>query len=1349
MDINLLYNSMFPYEGTNFDISQQDVSYNNGVSYNKENKTSIKQHVTSAITKYFNTVYYEEILGEFTHLIQPNTRPISYQYCENFIGVSNFIFYIINAPMICDGLLKVFQERNTTAYGKNRNRMQAIVLLLDTRFQNIWVLNKRCHVFNSICSGGGGGKFDEIGSADLYTQNEILKSIVKFKDLKLKLELEPGNPPTSTPCEILSNEINKIFPTLTPDEVVKIQNATDIIISEIIRILQYIKGQTESMLNWSLIDFSVLMEVLSPFFIYYFKGGNSLHKIFEKYNAQCTGEDENFKIDITNVVPYGSDFDTNLLISPYLDNVIYDLISDIVEISIPQISQFIQFPHDMLSKFMRPPKEFNNKIIELLVGNKDSFEKKYMNILFNSYKITSKYMFKDKYEKKERTTWKEEQEKDKHFITLKAETIQSFPVSTVYQAPDGNKFWYYSFSKIDPTTLSRRYINPTENNNGYLQLNINKSIEGFNLFRYFLKFQFNKYDQNSNPTARLIDLKKYFNNEVLDISVIKNKYVKKGQKYYAESVELWNNAIDIFKNFTVADINILKRLNEKYNDLLKNSPELFSLSHEGKKIYGFPYFCNGVRLQYEDLLNTIKDNVRENKTEKLEKRIKRFKAISQVAFFDLSKESNKYINEYFLNLELLQINIGYNDIYKNIEEAAEIRGYLPLYKFMNELFLQFRNSYFRKVFFDSKFFAISEELFEEIFSKELLSITKLEFSNARVKTFEGLCVTIMSHFCMFCKKFWVLGFDIRNQKIRKVEPPFTFTTGGKQYQANQIIDLVPINQIIDYYKKYVYADGKVDIYTNNNFNIMFLLHCVFVNENINENINRYKITFESYISSLFSELDKSKIISNIFRIFYNVNKLYINSLYLRPNTEFKLPATTNPINKDEYLTQLFSRPAGPILPLYNPVISNISADVVFQMLKNRVNFLVSMYTIFCVKKLYIGGTNLLNWWNWDLKILNVCHEILNCTNIIIGLFGIGYVERDYHYMTKQLVKTIENNQDPVIFFQKSLEIYPYGKGNVANLFRIWHYDIYTKDSESVFTRRSTMPSELIIINPFYPFSKEGFTFILADYDNALEYSPTLNDGYQDINYTFSLAGPVIVNSNETLFLKFHTQMKLLFGPTATIFSRFEEVVPTASAFELGLDIEQVHETPSVAPGAAYAAAPAAGAAGAAAAPLKTNETKKFNNSNKKRLDDLYYKQMRDGRLSYTELQELWHLQAAQRNAGSAAPAAAPAAAAKKETIGQGLSRLYHLRENVGLTAEQEWELRELERQRDLEAQRIRVRLQGLYGGATHTMRRKRWTVAKRPTAAFSKKHTKKRTIKTATRKKVRALRRLTRKQRTN
>lgn len=1089
-DVNSLYDSMIPYEEANFNPSQQDVSYN------KANKTSIKQHITSAITKFFNTLYYDEKSRTYTHVKQPNTKPISYQYNENFIGVSNFIFYIINAPLICNELLNFF-----SVVSPDKKRLQALILLLDTRFQNIYVLGKKCHVFNSICSRSSdlSSKFTD-ESKNLFEQNEILKNIIKFENLNLTLELDHLGSPTLSPYDILVPKINSIFSSLNNEEQIKIFTVTDLVIAAIMNILKEIKNATERLDTLSFVDFSAIMEWLSPFFIYYFKGGNSLHKIFERYNEQCIGEDEQFKIDITNVIPYGSDFDTNLLISPYLNNYIYNKISNIVEISISQISQFIQFPSDMLHKFENPTADLNNTIKDLLVGKKDSFEKKYMNILFNSYEIVSKYMFKNKYQKQERQTKKERENKEKHFITLRAETIQTnpnqlpIPVITVYQASDSKRFWWNSFSKFNPATISDRYINPTEMSDGLLQLNINKSIEGFNLFRFFLKFQFNTYDKKSNPTARLTDLHKCFNNEVLDISVIKNRYVKKGDKYYGESVELWNNALDIFKDFVVAETNILRRLKDKYSHL-RISPMLFTISNGVNNIEGFPYFCNGVRLQYEDLLVTIGDNVRNKKTEKLEKRIKRFKVISQVALFDLSKEYNKYYYEYFLNIELIKINTGFNDIYKDNNDAGIIRANPPLYKFMNELFLQFKNSLIPK---------FRHDINEQVFYRSLLNITLDELRHNNI--FERMCFNILYQFCLFCRQFWVLGFDAGNQKNKYDGSTFYYTIAGTTLSYTQIIDLVPISEIRTFYKNIVYAGGPVDMYTNNYFNLTFLLISVFIKDNISLNINKYGHTLESYLRILFSELDKSKIISNIFRLFYSNNELVIKRLLELPVGQTPTIPGARPFNHHEYLNKLFSRPVNPIFDLHF-VAENVNANYyILSLLINRFRFLVSMYTIFCVKKLYFGSTN------WDSKILIVCNYILKCYN---QLTLAGFT--DLPDMALQLISLIHKDQNPVIFFE------------VANLIRIWNINIHIGES---FT---TIPY-LIIINPFYASNNK---FMLANYYEILEHLPTLNNGYQDIDITFEQSTNKCY-STEPMFLELEHQLNSL--PNVIVINTFQSII---------------------------------------------------------------------------------------------------------------------------------------------------------------------------------------------------------------
>ena len=594
---NILYNAP--------DTAQRNVT--KSPSYKYEESRLLKAHITSVLTKYVNTLYHN-----------PGDKiPYMYDYTQTVIGIFTIMLYYCAAPFICNIILE------DIAHNKD-----AFVALLDDKFfSDYWKYNtSKRHAFNSFASKSadnspvnakGNKNMNYVRPKIHYTTEEI-KRIVSFEDVHKDI-------------------LKRLDPSQTrynaaPDK----NNAA---LRKFIARMIYIRDTfwTYQYKNIDKDIFAECMEDLRTLYVFYFKGGNSIRAIVESFNERAS---TNIKInDIDKTIPYGSDFDTNILINPYLPLSTFNKIQSVMEAFIPQISQYIKLPIKLKDSLISPDRE-TMRTMFTNPGNPSEQELQ-MNIAMNVYDKLNKHYVTDNSAKPEFNkvtimNKKLEEAKRKPIVSISPdiETVtdkQIIRTTVVLNCSDpiipdncnssisSKSSQYYPYMYYARENALTKYMSAPNKESCFkcLQYSINETIAKFRLHRFFLKFQFGQLVKRSNGKHRLINEEGFYNAEMFDISIVQPYYILNSTKdhYTCELIELWNNAGDIYKRRVIDKYGLLR-------DFANNVPMM-----KGSDTY-VPLFINGIDIQINDIVGAIQDTINQGNIEKLPKRIKRLRLLN-------------------------------------------------------------------------------------------------------------------------------------------------------------------------------------------------------------------------------------------------------------------------------------------------------------------------------------------------------------------------------------------------------------------------------------------------------------------------------------------------------------------------------------------------------------------------------------------------------------------------------------------------------------------------------------------------------------------------------------------------
>jgi hypothetical protein len=571
-----------------------------GFSY--EESRLLKAHLTSEFTKYLNNLK----IGE-------RPKPYFYDMMQGVIGYATDILYYSAAPFISKIIIDDLES----------GKLPFELLLCDKFFREFWLENKhQSHDFNAFTSE----------KQPLADPGEINKELYDNLNIRHHIPLE-GDYKIISFNSLLYQEVSKVL----KDKQYNLSQSELSAKNRFISYLKYILNLCHSKIYHDTSDNEKinLFQGLKTIYILYFKGGNSIREISERYNLLSS---QYLKIDnLDAIIPYGSDFDTNILINPYFPLEVFNKIQTVLEVFIPQFTSLIVIPDSLKQKLIRPTNEDTHGIF---LGNKPikTEQEHQMNIMINSYTLNKMYLLAERIprvseqidrlnleplfnlapEKFSVTPVQSPQIKRSVIIecpnvfSVNDCKLSTFKISTSDQFPSdnspGNPFNSYM------TKLDKDYCYNS------LQYQLNATIPKFRLHRLFLKFALGKKIQKTNHKPRLINIHtKHYNAEVLDISIVQPYYTITTDKTQlsCELLELWNNAPDIFKIAVPDTYKLYSFMSARFKKIGKPKSE---------KSF-FPVFINGLNMQIDDLIEAIKDTLIEKKYEKINKRMVRLRLL--------------------------------------------------------------------------------------------------------------------------------------------------------------------------------------------------------------------------------------------------------------------------------------------------------------------------------------------------------------------------------------------------------------------------------------------------------------------------------------------------------------------------------------------------------------------------------------------------------------------------------------------------------------------------------------------------------------------------------------------------
>lgn len=546
--------------------------------YSDEESRLLKAHISGALTKYINNL----------KLKNDDTVPFMYYYMQSVIGVATLIFYFCAAPAICLEL-------------KSITLAEFHILLFDPVFRRRWLHKKQItHTYNMFKSKNEANNtstsiYDTVTLPPARVENTHLTNNANFVDA-LK--------------SINRTDINSV----SPEHIAMITPLYTEFLERIRIIGEFIHLRTLTQCLDNSNEFIACMEDLRTIYLFYYKGGNSIRTIIEttnKYSPHMQIE------NLNQLIPYGSDFDTNFLINPFLSLDRFEKIKTIIEIFIPQISQYIIVP-----------KKFKEKLASLaddiFIGDSSEQELQ-MKILRHGFELNSQYL-NEKNREKSQTHFNRENERlfyiSPQTSIEEGKGIVRTKISVPMEDKKTGRLTMSSFPNIEykEGDVIRRHMIRSLKDRCFdsLQYSINKTIPKFELYRYFLTFKLGERITKTNLKHRLIDINGTFNAEMLDISIVSPRYtVDKDENYVScELVELWLDSFDVFK-IAVED---------KYKLMSEMKKQLPSFG-ESNDFTMFPVFVNSIDMQLKDLTLAVKDTLIEKKYEKVQKRINRLYAL--------------------------------------------------------------------------------------------------------------------------------------------------------------------------------------------------------------------------------------------------------------------------------------------------------------------------------------------------------------------------------------------------------------------------------------------------------------------------------------------------------------------------------------------------------------------------------------------------------------------------------------------------------------------------------------------------------------------------------------------------
>jgi hypothetical protein len=598
-------------------------------SYSSEEARLLKAHITGQLTKHLNNL--KLIVNG-----SPQEKPFMYDFMQGVIGVATYLFYFCAGPAICLELKKI-------------EIADFYVLLFDKIFRKRWLLAEQLqHSYNMTPKINSIGVIDETSA----------KSMNSWFEAQTIPTVSMDNT-TDTLNKNFFAVLTPLLPVPTQAVFDRLKPYYDAFQSHIDSLGAFLSSNTlgDCLKHDEGKTFLRIIEDLRTIYVFYYKGGNSIRTIIEQTNMRVN---DGLKIsDLDELIPYGSDFDTNLLINPFLRSDLFNNIKYLIEIFIPQISQYIALPNEFIDQLLNPTEDIFKSDSD---PSKRNEQEQQMEILkTNWYELNSFYLNPAKRDpnradyltQKERMFYISPQYSIDPATGSKSGIIRtkmSFPENPDDFESPSRRFTSSTFpyAQYEGTHYLRRHFNNNLKDTCFdsLQYSINKTIPKFELYRYFLNFKLGERIVKTNSKYRLLDVDGIFNAEMLDISIVLPTYVpdKDEKTVSCELLELWTTSIDMFKIVLFDQYNLLGKMQVT----LPSAGDLTAFS-------SLPIFINSIEMQMDDLSLAISDTIIENKLEKLGKRLKRISALHYTKVISPDYKKSPF-NEILIPLKIIELD---------------------------------------------------------------------------------------------------------------------------------------------------------------------------------------------------------------------------------------------------------------------------------------------------------------------------------------------------------------------------------------------------------------------------------------------------------------------------------------------------------------------------------------------------------------------------------------------------------------------------------------------------------------------------------------------------------------------
>lgn len=404
--------------------------------------------------------------------------------------------------------------------------------------------------------------------------------------------------------------------------------------------------------------------IMKHFFVLHLKGGNAIRLLAMDFNDRVSGYSKMSMAQINALIPYGSDWDTNLLISPYLPSLLRTKIEHVLQLEIPRAMKYLTSQVTMDNygmKFVEKTDEKHGARTKLKAEVEGSF-------------VAGEYEIKQGRPPIDVNNLVRPSTRHYGIRVIRPALSQAGDMAyekKVYKKENGNDLEKLS---VVPEEVCSKDLPPgCEDFTGSLQYSVNYTIPAFTLHRILYLFEFGDYTFRDRMIgSKLINinqdevttLRRKFKSELIDVSIVNNVYST--PEGFAESncelVSLWMG---------------VSRLVTPTVDLPFIPPE----TPESRSYTKLPMYVSSLVDIQHDLITTLKESIARGDVGKVPKRLKRLNAVSRLACLHpkMGVKVERCANIYELSCDVVkskQITDDIEAVFAAFDSVSLGRGFL-------------------------------------------------------------------------------------------------------------------------------------------------------------------------------------------------------------------------------------------------------------------------------------------------------------------------------------------------------------------------------------------------------------------------------------------------------------------------------------------------------------------------------------------------------------------------------------------------------------------------------------------------------------------------------------------------